>query len=851
MKVSLIVTVFNEIKSIDDFLKSVLSQSRIPDELIIVDGNSTDGTVDSIKNYELKAKKSGAKFKLFIKKGNRAIGRNEAIKNSSNEIIVCSDSGCVLDKDWIKNIIVPFNDSKVDVVAGYYRGVAKSIFEKCLIPYVLVMPDKIDEKNFLPATRSIAFRKPVWKKAGGFPEEFSNNEDYVFARKLKQIGANIVFKKNAVVYWKPRKTLKEAFKMFFRFAFGDAEAKILRSKVILLIERYTIGAYLIAISFLLKSQSLLTFVIFAAMSYLTWSVLKNYGYVKDKSSFIVLPILQLTSDAAILMGTTLGFVKSLIRRNCLTTVKNNYPLLILLAVYIAMMIFVISAGLPNENHPFTYQMDEWHQAQAVRAVYSEGSPNIPGSANGTIFHFFITGILLVPFYAVGLINPFAIKSSVDSLADQERLFIILRFTTLFFGILTLAILPKISRLLRLNTFAVALLFTFTPAWLVLSNFFKYDIALIFWITLSFYYFIKYGFCPDIGNFLLGCFFSGVAFAVKVSALPLLLIIFLAFFLFTPLFNKKYLYLLLGISVFIFNAMLLGIPDIIFGGKNMYAYLYENIIGSMRILENYTVGNSLLDLTLMRKLPAIFGHVLYGFSILAFFYVSILALIDFKNKKYNDFKIKLFVLLSFLIFCLSLIPLGITISANRSLVLLPFMAIISGILLKSLSNTFRKRHTLKFILTTCFLVVISAQIFESYIWFKMKIFPSPQELSSKWIIKNISGNSSIGLENIPIYQFEPDFILKEFYSKQYHPGIKTKYNYFIVSKDAVNLPEYIVLSNVDYENRFLRISPKNDLVKRLKKEKYIKVAYFPLRSPSYYPYLGLFAYPDGISVYRKR
>lgn len=128
-------------------------------------------------------KKKNIDFKLFFKKGNRAVGRNEAIERATGEVVLCSDAGNILNKNWIKNISEPFYDSKVDVVAGYYRSLSKNVFQKCLAPYVLVMEDRVDPKNFLPATRSIAFRKAVWEKIGGFPEEYSHNEDYVFAQK--------------------------------------------------------------------------------------------------------------------------------------------------------------------------------------------------------------------------------------------------------------------------------------------------------------------------------------------------------------------------------------------------------------------------------------------------------------------------------------------------------------------------------------------------------------------------------------------------------------------------------------------------------------------------------------------
>lgn len=195
MKVSFIATVYNEGASIGGLLESIFSQSKLPDEIIIVDGGSTDNTISEISTFKFPASCLDARIRLIFKKGNRSVGRNEAIKNATNEIIVCSDAGCILDKNWVKNIVKPFKNPDVDVVAGYYEGKANTFFQKCLVPYVLVMPDKINVDDFLPASRSMAFKKSIWKKIGKFPEEFSNNEDYVFAKRLKKHNAKIIFEK--------------------------------------------------------------------------------------------------------------------------------------------------------------------------------------------------------------------------------------------------------------------------------------------------------------------------------------------------------------------------------------------------------------------------------------------------------------------------------------------------------------------------------------------------------------------------------------------------------------------------------------------------------------------------------
>jgi len=301
MKVSFIATVYNEEASVEALLESLMKQSKMPDEIIIVDGGSRDHTVAQIQNHK-------SKLKVFVKKGNRAVGRNEAVKRSSNEIIVCSDSGCILDKDWIKNITEPFEDPKIEVVAGYYKGSAKTVFQKCLIPYVLVMPDKVDKDKFLPSTRSIAFKKSIWKKVGGFEEKFNNNEDYVFAKRLKEISANIIFEIRAIVYWKPRKNLKDAFIMFYRFAKGDSESHIFRPKVFFIFLRYVLGLILLLLFLISRSYIILNTIYLILSIYIFWSIVKNYKYVKDARAILLLPLIQIISDKAVILGTINGLL---------------------------------------------------------------------------------------------------------------------------------------------------------------------------------------------------------------------------------------------------------------------------------------------------------------------------------------------------------------------------------------------------------------------------------------------------------------------------------------------------------------------------------------------------------------
>lgn len=296
LPVTVIVTVLNEATTLPALLTALQSQTYTPTEVIITDGGSSDATLEVLH---------AAEVTVLTKKGNRSVGRNAAIAAAQTELIAITDAGCVPQDDWLESLVQCYLKTKRQVIAGYYVGVAHTPFEEAVIPYALVMPDRVVPDAFLPATRSMLLQKQVWHELGGFDTALSDNEDYAFAHALQRAGYEMGFCGDAIVRWQPRSTLPAFWSMIYRFARGDVRAGILRTRVLLVFARYFALLMLASVLFVRNSVAhvVLTLTVLLAV-YCLWAVAKNKKYVQR--GWYWLPILQITADLAVMAGSLAG-----------------------------------------------------------------------------------------------------------------------------------------------------------------------------------------------------------------------------------------------------------------------------------------------------------------------------------------------------------------------------------------------------------------------------------------------------------------------------------------------------------------------------------------------------------------
>ncbi|MBN2027623.1 MAG: glycosyltransferase [Actinobacteria bacterium] len=243
--VSLVATVLNEAGNLAEWWTSIVGQSRPPDEIVVVDGGSRDGTLEQLRSL---AGSAPCEVRVEVCEGcNIASGRNRAIALACGGIIAVTDAGCVLSPYWLERLMAPFEqDPGTELVAGFYRPLTAGFFEEVSACTTLPLPWEVRAGHFMPSSRSLAFRREVWEAAGGYPDWLEIGEDMYFNHTWKYLGIKYTVAKDALVYWRMRRNLRALLRQYFLYARGDGEAGMYLQRHLLRFGTYGWLAFCIA-----------------------------------------------------------------------------------------------------------------------------------------------------------------------------------------------------------------------------------------------------------------------------------------------------------------------------------------------------------------------------------------------------------------------------------------------------------------------------------------------------------------------------------------------------------------------------------------------------------------------------
>ncbi len=180
IKVSIITVTYNSVHTLGDTIESVLSQKGVDWEHIIIDGASTDGTVDLIKSYN-ETYKGKLKWTSSRDKGiYDAI--NKGIEMAEGDIVGVLNSDDFYKDDWsLSRLVAPFRDETIGAVYADLEYVLPQDLNRCIRYYSsAIFRPSLMRLGFIPAHPTFYMRRDLVKQIGLYRIEYRIAADFEF-----------------------------------------------------------------------------------------------------------------------------------------------------------------------------------------------------------------------------------------------------------------------------------------------------------------------------------------------------------------------------------------------------------------------------------------------------------------------------------------------------------------------------------------------------------------------------------------------------------------------------------------------------------------------------------------------
>jgi glycosyltransferase involved in cell wall biosynthesis len=208
--ISIIIPVYNGEKTLEQCLSSILCQSYKNFELILIDNNSSDNTKQIIQ----KLIKNDKRIKYFFEKEQtRGAARNTGEKQAKGEIILMTDSDCVLPDDWIKKIIAPILNKECDAVQGSEEPLVNDFWSQQI---TIREKNKIKNKPLGNIdTKNFAITKKGLEKIGFTNKKYFSGTDTELSIRFEKNNLKLKFINDIKVKHKNENSIRGMAKKYF------------------------------------------------------------------------------------------------------------------------------------------------------------------------------------------------------------------------------------------------------------------------------------------------------------------------------------------------------------------------------------------------------------------------------------------------------------------------------------------------------------------------------------------------------------------------------------------------------------------------------------------------------------
>ena len=217
MNISLIIPTLNAAKDLPALMTRLKAQTMPPDEIMIVDSASTDGTAQLAR--DLGAKVIEIERKDFDHGGTRDM----ALRRSRGDLVLfMTQDALPMDEYYIERLIAPFDDPRVAAVGGrqapkkdarpFERLVREHNYPNDTRVWDASAIAQMGVRAFLISDVCSAYRRSAYLNAGGFDHPIMTNEDMLMAQRLLEAGHAICYCGEAAVLHSHNMTLAQQFR---------------------------------------------------------------------------------------------------------------------------------------------------------------------------------------------------------------------------------------------------------------------------------------------------------------------------------------------------------------------------------------------------------------------------------------------------------------------------------------------------------------------------------------------------------------------------------------------------------------------------------------------------------------
>jgi len=290
----------NEAHRVATALEAIRAQTLKPAEIIVVDGHSTDGTVEVAKRYGVRV--------FYEEDHTRAGACQVGVLAATGDFVAFTDADCIPEPDWLERLVSGFEDGIVGVGGrienrgdGFWQHAIEGALDTFVGSANSVQGRPFRERRYVTSISGCnsMYRRTDLLAVGGFRRELVTTEDTELNRRMLEHG-KLLYVPDAVVHHWHGRGLRDFARRMVQYGYGRGQSLLPGPPTALAI----LAPLVLAVALLSPWLGLLLISVYLAG--LMISSVRPATRRKRASLLLAIPVVLLTEHVCYALGFWMG-----------------------------------------------------------------------------------------------------------------------------------------------------------------------------------------------------------------------------------------------------------------------------------------------------------------------------------------------------------------------------------------------------------------------------------------------------------------------------------------------------------------------------------------------------------------